>query len=836
MDGWCSPPFFCLVLKRKRKSPVSCRPDLASRDCASLRHFLCPKMKRSRQRSVTPDSSDSERATKQRVADAGGGNAGAGARTAAKDPRDVAHRGDYTDFPSVAPPSKPNAGKEERTGGAYIPPARLRAMQKNITDKNSPEFQRMTWEALKKSVNGLVNKVNTGNIKIIVPELFSENLVRARGLLCRSLMKAQAAALPFTPVYAALVAIVNSKLPQIGELLVARLVSQYRRAYRRNDKTVCVAVSKFIAHLVNQKVAHEILALQILTLLLERPTDDSVEVAVGFMREVGAYLSETSSRATNAIFERFRTILHEGTIDKRTQYMVEVLFQVRKDAFKDNKPVIEELELVEDEDQITHPISLDDEDLAVEEGLNVFKFDTEYVENEERYMAIKREILGDSDDEDDDGVDGDDDDEDEEDDEDAAEAMKRAREKIEIQDQTNTSLINLRRGIYLTIMSSLNFEECAHKLMKLGVQEGQEIEVCNMIIECCSQERTYVNFYGLLGERFCRLNPAWQNAFAACFEEVYKTIHRYETNRLRNVAKFFAHCMATDALTWNVFALVRLTETDTTSASRIFLKILFEELSSSMGLKRLQERLADPTMVISVDTGMGITSRGVFDGLFPKDNPRNTRFAINYFTSVRLGALTTDLREHLKNAPKLIMQQAQEVDSSDSDSSDSDSDSSSSSDSDSDSSDSDSDSDSDSSDSSDSGSDSDASSASEDSRDKTRRRGDEEDKSVKGRRASSSRQKDEHQRGSHDSGRSKEKDLERDAAKEEKGRATVSDADKVREWERQRDADRNRARDRDFDRDRERERERDRGGDRGWDRNRDRSGRDDRDQDSRRRD
>lgn len=47
-----------------------------------------------------------------------------------------------------------------RSGGTYIPPARLRALQAQIgTDKTSKEYQRMAWEALKKSINGLINKV-----------------------------------------------------------------------------------------------------------------------------------------------------------------------------------------------------------------------------------------------------------------------------------------------------------------------------------------------------------------------------------------------------------------------------------------------------------------------------------------------------------------------------------------------------------------------------------------------------------------------------------------------------------------------------------------------------
>jgi pre-mRNA-splicing factor CWC22 len=124
-----------------------------------------------------------------------------------------------------------------RSGGVYVPPARLRAMREAAAaDKTSNEYQRLSWDALRKSITGIVNRVNVTNIKDVIPELFEENLIRGRGLFCRSVMKAQAASLPFTPVFAALVAVVNTKLPQVGELLVTRLVSQFRRSFKRNDK------------------------------------------------------------------------------------------------------------------------------------------------------------------------------------------------------------------------------------------------------------------------------------------------------------------------------------------------------------------------------------------------------------------------------------------------------------------------------------------------------------------------------------------------------------------------------------------------------------------------
>ncbi|RVW87669.1 Pre-mRNA-splicing factor CWC22-like [Vitis vinifera] len=131
-----------------------------------------------------------------------------------------------------------------RSGGVYIPPFKLAQMMKEVQDKSSIEYQRLTWDALRKSINGLVNKGPVLPILYEIPNGFPG----------------------FTDVFAALVAVVNTKFPE-HQLLAA---------------------VKFIAHLVNQQVAHEIIALELLALMLENPTDDSVEVAVGFVKECGS--------------------------------------------------------------------------------------------------------------------------------------------------------------------------------------------------------------------------------------------------------------------------------------------------------------------------------------------------------------------------------------------------------------------------------------------------------------------------------------------------------------------------------------------------------------------
>lgn len=518
--------------------------------------------------------------------------------------------------PSLPPPActdeeKQAAAKAEyeklltmRSGGTYIPPARLRALQAQITDKTSSEYQHMAWEALKKSINGLINKVNTANIKHIVPELFGENLVRGRGLFCRSIMKAQAASLPFTPIYAAMAAVVNTKLPQVGELLVKRLVMQFRKGFKRNDKAVCLSSTTFLAHLINHQVQHEMLAGQILLLLLHKPTDDGVEIAVGFCREVGQYVEEMQPSIAMAVFDRFRNILHEAGIDKRTQYMIEVLFQVRKDKFKDHPAVRQELDLVEEEDQITHQVNLEG-DIDVQDGLNIFKFDPDWEDNEEAYKKLRAEILGEAsddegpDDDDDDG-DGDGESDDEEDEETKA---------MEIKDLSNADLVNLRRTIYLTIMSSANPEEAVHKLMKINLPAGQEPELPSMIVECCSQEKTYTKFFGLIGERFAKINRLWCDLFEQAFTKYYETIHRYENNKLRNIAMLFGHMFAEDAIGWHCLSVIHLNEDETTSSSRIFIKILFQAMAEEMGMPKLRARLNDGALQPSFE--------GIFPGTWP---------------------------------------------------------------------------------------------------------------------------------------------------------------------------------------------------------------------------
>jgi pre-mRNA-splicing factor CWC22 len=66
------------------------------------------------------------------------------------------------------------------------------------------------------------------------------------------------------------------------------------------------------------------------------------------------------------------------------------------------------------------------------------------------------------------------------------------------------------------------------------------------------------------------------------------------TDELRSTGELFGHLLANDAVAWrSMLGLdgVRITEEDTTSSSRIFIKTMFQETAEQLGVRELPWRL-----------------------------------------------------------------------------------------------------------------------------------------------------------------------------------------------------------------------------------------------------
>ncbi|KAI7525836.1 hypothetical protein KC331_g17295 [Hortaea werneckii] len=158
------------------------------------------------------------------------------------------------------------------------------------------------------------------------------------------------------------------------------------------------------------------LAAQMLLLLLHKPTYDSVEIAVSLVKEVGMPTEDIHGQIALAVYERFRN------------------------------------------DQI-----------QAENRLNIHKYDSDFEANEGAFRNLKAEILGE--------VSGREEDHEDASDESSKEEEDQAEKAVEIKDQTYTDLVNLRRSVCLTIMSSGGFEEATRKLMRINLPISKEEEL-----------------------------------------------------------------------------------------------------------------------------------------------------------------------------------------------------------------------------------------------------------------------------------------------------------------------------------------------------------------------
>lgn len=532
-------------------------------------------------------------------------------------------------------------------------------------EPGSEEAQRDAWTNMVKKVHGAINRVTVETVDVACKALFRVNLVRARGVFCKTVLRAQFGSPGLSDVFAAVIAVVNSRLPEIVALFIARLVAQLKEAYEAQDRELCFATGKFVACLCKQQVVGELLVLEFLMICLVDPSDGSVELAVETLRECAGALSERAPKACESIFQKLRGLLHEGSVGQRAQAMIEGVMSIRKKRLDGADILDPRLDLLHDDDIITHFPSLYDErgpDLQRE--CNTLQMDPNFLENEKEYDEIRKIILGA-----------------EYDDviathgvevtatqnENLKEGITNVRDQAEqerpvaqkTKDMTGSELVEFRRSVYLIFSSGISYEEWAHKVLRFMQQHsGKEMELCKMVIECCSEEKSFLRSYGLLGHRLCMLSKTYVLCFEETFATHYATIHNFVTRKIRNIACFYAALLASDALSWDVMQVVKLIAEETTSSSRMFLKYLFKEVAKTLGKSTMSQRFKLGSLKPSLQ------------GIFPTDTAPHAVYAINFFNNIGLSYLTVDLFERVQSLPKENQVTAEEEDfSSDSSSS-----------------------------------------------------------------------------------------------------------------------------------------------------------------------
>ncbi|KAI3404473.2 CWC22 [Candida oxycetoniae] len=514
----------------------------------------------------------------------------------------------------------------------------------DVGDAGDDDAQRNNWQTLKRDISALMSHLNHANIQHTIVQLFKLNIERGRGLVVRVIMKLQMKQPKEAALLASLAAVLNSKFPKLGRLLCSRLLLQFRSAYITNNWLLCKSSLLFICHLTMQRVLSEILILQVIQLLLNQPTKGDIELTVDILSVCGSFLSKNSKAATNMILARLADILQEfSSLSNRSKSSIRYALRLGQSGFKSAELQIDpKLALVEEEDIETHDLDFGAK-VRSRDYLNVYRFDPDFAKSEMEYDRVRREIIVEEEESQEEG---------EKEEAQVGQKKQPAPAEVNVSNMTQSSLIEFQKRVYLTVMSSMSADEAVHKLLKLSHRSKKDQEqdnktLADMIIKCCSQDKTYTKFFGIIGEKLCSRNRYWHDNFVDLFKDYYNIIDNFETNSLRNVGKFFGHLFASDVIALDqAWSDIKITERDTTPARRILLKFVFQEMVEEMGIGEVKKRLIYDEFIKDHINGVFFV-KGV-----TWEDADDIRFSINFFTAIGLGVLTEEMREVLANLPE----------------------------------------------------------------------------------------------------------------------------------------------------------------------------------------
>ncbi|KAJ3434357.1 nucleolar mif4g domain-containing protein [Anaeramoeba flamelloides] len=154
-------------------------------------------------------------------------------------------------------------------------------------------------------------------------------------------------------------------------------------------------------------------------------------------------------------------------------------------------------------------------------------------------------------------------------------------EKIQSQ-RMNT---DIRKAVFVVIMSSEDYIDAFEKLLKLQLKAKQEREIIRVLIECCGQSKSYNPYFAYLGNRLCEYSKNFKITFQYTFWDQFKLLKETKLSRIVNMAKLISHLIILGAVSISV--LKTLDFTKLTKNSLILARVLFTNLIIGADLQKI---------------------------------------------------------------------------------------------------------------------------------------------------------------------------------------------------------------------------------------------------------
>ncbi|KAJ3124246.1 suppressor of glycerol defect [Nowakowskiella sp. JEL0407] len=143
---------------------------------------------------------------------------------------------------------------------------------------------------------------------------------------------------------------------------------------------------------------------------------------------------------------------------------------------------------------------------------------------------------------------------------------------------------DVRKNIFVVLMSSDDYLDAFERLEKLGLKDKQEREIIRVLLHCCGQEKVYNPYYALVAKRFCEhshghkitLQYALWDYLNAVADDQDSKDSAVDVKKTSNYAKLFGYLVSVQVLNLSIIKVLNFM--DLTSRQKLFAQLFFTTL------------------------------------------------------------------------------------------------------------------------------------------------------------------------------------------------------------------------------------------------------------------
>ncbi len=405
----------------------------------------------------------------------------------------------------------------------YTPPA-LRA---------PPFSEDASLLRLRRHIKGLLNRLSDANILTILRDIENIYQNNPRGhvntilvdMLTSMLSDPSALLDTFLILHAGFIAAIYKVIgPDFGAQMVERIVSEIDKHYQPNkdgagkQSTNLISV---LAELYTFQVIGCNIIFDYIRFFLAELTEINTELLLRIVRAAGPQLRQDDPTALKDIvvlLQKSVAKIGQANLPVRTKFMIETINDLKNNRMKTGiaASVISREHTTQMKKQLG---TLNSRNLKATEPLRVGLNDIRDTEKKGKWWLVGASWRNEPNSEastkenkniDHKGMEPDDEEEDCE-----VDLVQLAREH-----RMNT---DIRRAIFVSIMSASDFKDAQMRLSKLNLKKSQESEIPRVIVHCAGAEKTYNPYYTVLARKVCSDHKT-RKSFQFALWDIFKSL------------------------------------------------------------------------------------------------------------------------------------------------------------------------------------------------------------------------------------------------------------------------------------------------------------------------